>query len=113
MISMKSIITCFLLMALVVGCYPTSEVRIPDSRPRIAIKNAPDNAILYVDGLKMGLATRFSGVQGSEESGETRVLLVEPGRHRVEVKSNGELLLSEDVFLVERTLKTLTVTRKR
>ena len=54
---MKSFVACFLLMALVVGCYPASEVRIPDSRPRIAIKNAPDNAILYVDGLKMGLAS--------------------------------------------------------
>ena len=110
---MKSFVACFLLMALVVGCYPASEVRIPDSRPRIAIKNAPDNAILYVDGLKMGLAIRYSGVSGSEESGEAHVLLVEPGRHRVEVKSNGEVLLSEDVFLGERTLNTLTVIQKR
>ena len=102
---MKSFVACFLLMALVVGCYPASEVRILDSRPRIAIKNAPDNAILYVDGLKMGLAQPRGKWRGG-------VLLVEPGRHRVEVKSNGEVLLSEDVFLGERTLNTPVIQKR-
>ncbi len=106
---MKLFVAGFLLMLLTVGCYPSSEVRVTDSRPRLAIKNAPKNAIIYVDGLNLGFANQYSGDQSSDESGEVRVLLLEPGRHLIEVKSDGETFLSEDVFLGEGTLKTLTV----
>ena len=109
---MKLFVACILFMSLVAGCYPASEVRVLDSRPKIAIRDAPPNAILYVDGLEMGLASRYGGVAGSNENEEALVLFVEPGRHRIEVKSNGEVLLSEDVFLGEGTLKTLTLNRK-
>lgn len=88
-------------MSFVVGCYPESEVRVTDNRPKIAIKNAPENAVVYVDGLKMGLASQFNG--------DPNVLLVEPGRHKIEVRSDNRILLSEDVFLGESALKTLTV----
>ena len=109
---MRSFVACILFISLVTGCYPASEVRVSDSRPKIAIRNAPANAVLYVDGLALGFASRYSGVAGSNENKEARVLFVEPGRHRIEVKSNGEVLLSEDVFLGEGTLKTLKLNRK-
>jgi hypothetical protein len=51
------IIIIFSMMILVHGCtYPTSSVRVPDERPSIVIQNAPKSAILFVDGLNMGLA---------------------------------------------------------
>ena len=106
---MKLLVAGFLLLTLAVGCYPASEVRVVDSRPKLAIKNAPDNAILYVDGLNMGLANRYGGESSSDESAKARILLLEPGRHKIIVKLNGKILLSEDVFLGEGILKTLKV----
>lgn len=109
---MKLFVAGFLFMSLLTGCYPASEIRVTDNRPMIAIKNTPQNAILYVDGLNMGLASQYSGAPSKDGSEETRVLLIEPGRHRIEVKSNGKILLSEDVFLSESVLKTITLNQK-
>lgn len=91
------------LLALIVGCaYPTSGVRVPDERPSIAVKNAPRDAVLYVDGLNMGMARDYDG--------RSQVLLLEPGTHKVEVSTGGRVLLSETVFLGGGELRTLVVT---
>ncbi len=99
---MKLFAASVLILFLVIGCaYPSSDVRVTDERPKIAVKNAPPNAIVYVDGLRMGLASKFNG--------DPSVLLLEPGRHKIEIKSGGRTLLSEDVFLGESVLKTFVV----
>ena len=99
---MKFFASGALILFLVIGCaYPSSDVRVTDERPKIAVKNAPPNAIVYVDSLRMGLASKFNGDPG--------VLLVEPGRHKIEIKSEGRTLLSDDVFLGESALKTFVV----
>jgi len=101
---MRSILASLLMVTLVTGCvYPTTGVRVTDDRPTLAIKGAPRDALLYVDGLSMGLARNFEG--GS------RVLLLEPGTHKIEVRSGGTILLSETVFLGSGAAKTLSVTR--
>jgi hypothetical protein len=103
---MKTLIAglLILLAILVQGCvYPQPvQVEQKDSRPAIGIDGAPWRSILYVDGLRMGKARAYKG--------KKKVLLIESGKHLIEVKSRaGEVFLSETVFLSGTTTKILTV----
>ena len=86
------------------GChYPdAAKVEQKDTRPAIGISGAPKGAMLYVDGLEMGAANQFDGKEN--------VLLIESGKHLIEVKAaNGKVLLSETLFLSSSTTKILTI----
>ena len=86
------------------GCsYPdAAKIEQKDSRPAIGVSGAPEGATLYVDGLKMGMASQYDGKEN--------VVLVESGKHLIEVKSAaGEVLHSETVFLSSSTTKVLTI----
>jgi hypothetical protein len=92
------------LAALVQGCaYPEpARIEQKDSRPAIGVSGAPEGAVLFVDGLQMGPAQQYDGKES--------VLLIESGKHRVEVKSaGGEVLLAETVFLSGSTTKVLHI----
>lgn len=83
------------------GCkMPSTSVRTIDDRPTLAFKNAPDGAILFVDGISMGVA--------SEYDGDPNVLLVEPGTHTIRIMSGSSVVHEQKVF-VEGSLKTITV----
>ena len=93
-----------LLAILVQGCtYPDAAmVEQKDGRPAIGVSGAPKGAMLFVDGLEMGKASQFDGTKN--------VLLVESGKHRVEVKTaDGKVLLSETLFLSGSTTKMLNI----
>ena len=82
------------------GCsYPESPtITQKDARPAIGVSGAPTGSFLFVDGSKMGATDRFNGKKG--------VLLVEPGKHKIEVKkSTGEVVFSKEVFLSSSTSK--------
>lgn len=101
---MKFIIVLFLVLSacLLQSCkYPEpAKVEQKDSRPSIGISGAPAGAVIFVDGLEMGPATR--------DKEEVNVLLVESGKHVIELKSSGgEVLLSEEVFLSSSTRKII------
>jgi len=86
------------------GCtYPDpAKVEQKDSRPAIGVSGAPEGATLYLDGLKMGMASEFDG--------EKNVVLVESGKHLIEVQAaDGKVLLSEIVLLSSSTTKILTI----
>ncbi len=90
--------------ALLQGCsYPdAAKIEQKDSRPAIGVSGAPEGAMLYVDGLEMGVASQYDGTEN--------VLLIESGKHLVEVKTaNGKILLSETLFLSSSTTKILTI----
>lgn len=90
--------------ALLQGCsYPdAAKIEQKDNRPAIGVSGAPKGSMLYVDGLKMGLATQWDG--------EKNVLLIESGTHLIEVKSTtGVVLHSETVFLSGTTTKIFTL----
>ena len=90
--------------ALLQGCsYPdVAKIEQKDSRPAIGVSGALEGATLYVDGLKMGMASQYDG--------EENVLLVESGKHLIEVKTaDGKVLLSETLFLSSSTTKILTI----
>lgn len=95
---------CIACAALLQACtYPeAAQVEQKDSRPAIGVKGAPETAVLYVDGLAMGSTTNYNGV--------TQVLLIESGKHLVEVKTaDGTLLHSETVFLGNSTTRILEI----
>jgi hypothetical protein len=99
---MKNLILIIIIIVMVQGCsYPASQVRIPDKRPSIAVENAPDGAILFVDGLNMGPANQYNG--------HDKALLIEPGTHKIEVVNQGRTILSEKIFLGGSELKIFRV----
>jgi len=102
---MKRLCTGLIILSAVLlqGCsYPdAAKIEQKDNRPAIGVSGAPEGAMLYVDGLKMGLANQWDG--------EENVLLIENGTHLIEVKSGNTVLLSETVFLSSSTTKILTV----
>ena len=103
---MKILYTVLILLSVVFlqGChYPdAAKIEQKDSRPAIGVAGAPAGAVLFVDGLKMGLTSQFDGKQN--------VLLVESGTHLVEIKSaNGQVLHSETLFLSGSTTKILQI----
>lgn len=80
---------------------PETVVRTTDTRPQIAIKNAPRGAHLYVDGLEIGRANKFDGAP--------KTLIIEPGTHLIVIKKpNGEILYKQKIF-VESELKTISI----
>ena len=99
---MRHVISGAMVLFVLGGCaYPNSGVTVRDERPTIAIQGAPAGALLYVDGVAMGNADQFDG--------KTKTLIVEPGRHKIEVLHQGQPLLSEQVFLGAGALKIFPV----
>ena len=93
-----------ILFMLIQGCsYPDpATIEQADSRPAIGISGAPEGAVLYVDGLRMGMAGQYDGTE--------QVLLIESGKHLIEVKAaDGTVIHSETVFLNSSATKVLTV----
>jgi len=100
---MKKIILIVLLTltSFLYSCsMPSTSVRTVDDRPTLALKGAPENAVLFVDGLNMGAASRYDG--------EPTVLAVEPGTHIVRVTVNQDVVFEQRIF-VESSLKTITI----
>ena len=81
--------------------YSESQVRVPDDHPAILVANAPDDALLLVDGRTYGPVTQFFH--------DDQVLRLEPGTHKIVVTLNGQALLTEKVFLGGGEIRTLTV----
>jgi hypothetical protein len=74
------------------GCsIPHSVVKTGQSQSNIAIKGAPADAVLFIDGLSMGLANQYDG--------NPKVLVVEEGLHQLSIQRNGIPLHAEKVFL--------------
>lgn len=100
---MKKILVFVLLVITASLCscaMPSTSVRTVDDRPTLAFKNAPANAVLFVDGLNMGPANQFDG--------DPKTLVVESGTHNVRVTVNQEIIFEQRVF-VEGSLKTITI----
>jgi len=97
----KFLVTLVTLLLLAACSMPTTTVRTTDTRPGIAFDGAPDGAILYVDGQRVGEANKYDG--------QPNVLVVEPGTHTVVVKgADGAPLIDRKIY-VESELKTIKV----
>lgn len=97
----RSLLVLFSVMILFSGCsYPRTNVDAVDSRPTLCFMNAPEGAIVLVDGLSMGQASAYNG--------KPKVLTVLPGTHEVEIVLGGAVLLKQTIF-VQSENKTIVV----
>jgi len=97
----KSLVMLVALLLLAACSMPNTTVRTTDTRPGIAIDGAPDGAILYVDGQRVGEANKYDG--------QPNVLVVEPGTHTVVVKGADGAPLFDRKIYVESDLKPIKV----
>ena len=90
------------LMILLAACsMPSTVVKTPDTRPSLAFEGAPEGAVLFLDGVRTGLANQYDG--------QPNILRVEPGTHFVTIRgADGSVLLEQKVY-VESELKTIKV----
>lgn len=87
---MKNFLAFFLVLALTACALPTTKVNAGTSRPTLTVLGAPANAVLFVDGLQIGVAANYNG--------KPNTLLIEEGVHRVELRQGGTVLMSQQVF---------------
>ena len=98
---MRKILAISLIILLAACSVPSTVVKTPDTRPSLAFEGAPEGAVLFLDGVRTGLASQYDG--------QPNVLLVEPGTHLVTVRgADGSVLLDQKVY-VESETKTLKV----
>jgi hypothetical protein len=90
------------LLLLAAGCaLPQTNVTTPDTRPALAFRGAPEGAVLFVDGRRIGDPNAWDG--------EPQFLVVEPGTHAVVIQDRkGQTLYQEWVY-VESEHKTIEV----
>ena len=101
---MKKVILFLAILSIcVVGCvprYPVTNVNAVDSRPTLSFKGAPKGAVILVDGIHMGEASKYSG--------SPKVLIVEPGTHEITVMKSDKTIFQQTVF-VESEHKIINV----
>jgi hypothetical protein len=98
---MRKILMIALAMALASCALPNTTVRSGAVRPSLAIKGAPEEALLFVDGLQVGLAAQFDGI--------ARVLNVEEGAHLIEIRVGNRVVHSEKFVISTGEARTLSV----
>lgn len=77
-------------LAMTACAMPHSTVQSGQGRPTLRVTGAPAQSVLVVDGVQMGPASAYDGVQS--------VLKIEEGPHRIEVQQGGRALLTRSVF---------------
>ncbi|WP_259780418.1 hypothetical protein [Aestuariispira ectoiniformans] len=89
---MKKFFSALLISITLAACsHPTERTAAPDMRPGIAFQNVPATAMVYVDGLEMGMAGDYDGKKQS--------LTVIKGTHLIEIRKDGETLLSRKIYV--------------
>ncbi len=99
----KPLLVLFSIVMLFSGCsYPTTNVDAVDSRPTLCFKGAPNDSVVFIDGLPMGQASIYNG--------KPKVLTVLPGTHEVEVLLGSTVLLKQTIF-VQSENKIITISK--
>lgn len=88
---MKLLISAALALFLAAACMPETMVQTGAQRPAIMIKGAPEGAILYVDGLQIGPASKYDG--------NPNVLNVLEGLHQIEVRQGATVVHQEKTYV--------------
>jgi hypothetical protein len=98
---MKHAFIIALTLSLGACALPETTVKTGSPRPQLAIKGAPADTILIVDGLAMGPASQYDG--------NPKVLVVEEGVHQVQIQRSGKTIHTEKAFVSNGETKTITV----
>jgi len=96
--AMFAVVTLAFLSACV---YPTTTVEQGRGDAGLYFIGAPEGATAYVDGILAGPA--------SEYDGSNQILGVIPGRHLIEVRSGGEILLNQEIYVGAESRTALTI----
>lgn len=91
------------LIAVTSCAYPTSSLHQGGQRPAIGFSGAPPSAVVFVDGMEMGQASRYDG-------GE-HVLIVESGPHSVSLKQDGNVIYKKSIYLGSGETRIIEVNR--
>ena len=84
-------------LALTLACaLPESSTRGVTESPSLVVLGAPEEAILVVDGIRVGPATNYS---------ESQSLAVLPGRHVVELTLDDRVLARREIFVDSQGIK--------
>ena len=84
---MKTPIVAALALVLSACALPQTTVRTGAPKPGLTVQGAPYDAILYVDGLSMGLAKQFDG--------KPTVLAVLEGVHTLEIRQGSAVIFHD------------------
>ncbi|MBY4899161.1 hypothetical protein [Cupriavidus sp. AU9028] len=88
---MKRVLLAACVPLILAACaLPNSSVHSGQGRPTLRVIGAPAQAVLFVDGMPMGEAGAYDGVQS--------VLKIEEGPHRIDIMQGGRPLLTRSVF---------------
>ncbi|AGW94262.1 MULTISPECIES: hypothetical protein [Cupriavidus] len=88
---MKQLLCAAVAALAMYGCaLPNTTVQSGQGRPTLRVVGAPPQSVLMVDGIQVGQASAFDGVQS--------VLKIEEGPHEVEVRQGGRALLTRSIF---------------
>ena len=101
---MKPMLAALACCLLVAGCnvkYPETRTDAVDERPRLIVANASDTAVLWVNGVELGLAKQYDGTLG--------VLRLPPGSHQVEVRDGGAVVHQENMYLADAMTRTVSL----
>ena len=102
---MKSIIAIAFAGILCACALPNTNVRVGSIRPALAVKGAPDSSVLYVDGLSVGTAAQFDGLN--------KVINLEEGAHRIEVRVGERVLYKGTIYISNGETRVIDVAGAR
>lgn len=101
---MKKLFIIMLILSLGVACgYPKETLRGVGHEGFLFIVANPDDAEVFIDGEKVGIARDF----------ESSPLELRSGTHRVEISKAGYLTDARDVFVGNQSRHTLKVNLKK
>ncbi|MBC7413778.1 MAG: hypothetical protein H7327_02455 [Herminiimonas sp.] len=98
---MKTLLLLTLLLAQFACTAPATVVRTGAARPTVSIKGAPADAELLVDGLSVGVASRYDG--------NPNLLTVEEGMHVLSVVRQGKVVHTEKAFVSSGESRAITL----
>jgi hypothetical protein len=87
---MKILLLILLIGTLASCAAPRTTVQTDGQEGTVIFKIKPSSSIVYVDGVEVGKARKFSG--------SSAVLSLPPGSHRIVVK-NGDLACEKNIYL--------------
>jgi len=102
---MKFTLTVFILFVSVAlwqcSTMPKTTVSGVGNQGRVMIDCDPSSAIVYVDGVKIGKASKFDS--------ESDALVLESGSHLIEIRKKKYQAFRKEIYVGNRVLQTLQV----
>lgn len=103
---LKSISILFLSFSLIqCSTLPRTTVSGVGNEGRIIIDCDPSNAMVYVDGEKVGKASKFNS--------ESEALVLQSGSHVIEIRKKDYQTFRKEIYVGNRVLQTLQVRLQR